>query len=52
MEYFASSRGFALSRRNMEAEPAGALAKKAEGNQRSTLLFRYRDSPEEIQEEC
>jgi len=28
------------------------LAKKEEGNQRSTTLFRYRDSPEEIQGEC
>jgi hypothetical protein len=28
-----------------------ALAKKEEGNQKSTSLFRYRDSPEEIQGE-
>jgi hypothetical protein len=28
------------------------LAKKEEGNQRSRTLFRYRDSPEEIQGEC
>jgi len=28
------------------------LAKKEEENQRSTALFRYRDSPEEIQGEC
>jgi hypothetical protein len=27
------------------------LAKKEEGNQRNTTLFRYRDSPEEIQGE-
>jgi len=32
----------------MEAEPACALAKKEEGNQKSASLFRYRDSPEEI----
>jgi hypothetical protein len=29
-----------------------ALAKKEEGNQKSTSLFRYRDSPKEIQGEC
>jgi hypothetical protein len=28
------------------------LAKKEEVNQRSTTLFRYRDSPEEIHGEC
>ena len=28
------------------------LAKKREGNPRSIALFRYRDSPEEIQGEC
>jgi len=28
------------------------LAKKEEGNQRSTALFRYRDLPEEIQGKC
>jgi hypothetical protein len=36
----------------MEAEPACALAKKEEGNKKSASLFRYRDSPEEIQGEC
>ena len=36
----------------MEAEQACALAKKEEGNQKSASLFRYRDSPEEIQGEC
>jgi len=29
-----------------------ALAKKEEGNRKGTSLFRYRDSPEEIQGEC
>jgi hypothetical protein len=28
------------------------LAKKEEGTQKNTTLFRYRDSPEEIQGEC
>jgi hypothetical protein len=36
----------------MEAEQARILAKKEEGDQRNTALFRYRDSPEEIQGEC
>jgi hypothetical protein len=35
----------------MEAEHACALAKKEEGDLRSASLFRYRDSPEEIQED-
>jgi hypothetical protein len=35
----------------MEAEPACAPVKKEEGSQKSTSLFRYRDSPEEIQGE-
>ena len=33
----------------MEAEPAYPLATKEGGNQKSPSLFRYRDSPEEIQ---
>jgi len=36
----------------MEAEPAYALAEREEENQKSALLFRYRDPPEEIQGEC
>jgi hypothetical protein len=28
------------------------LSKKEKGSQRNTALFRYRDSPEEIQGEC
>ena len=36
----------------MEAEPACALAEKEEENQRKHSLFRYRDSPEEIQGEA
>jgi hypothetical protein len=35
----------------MEEELAYELAKKAEENQKSTSLFRYRDLPEEIQGE-
>jgi hypothetical protein len=35
----------------MEAEHACPLAKKEEGDLRSASLFRYRDSPEEIQED-
>jgi hypothetical protein len=36
----------------MEAESACALAKKEKGNQKNASLYRYRDSPEEIQGEC
>jgi len=34
----------------MEIGQSCALDKKKEGNQKSLSLFRYRDSPEEIQE--
>jgi len=43
---------FRVVTRKHEEEPACALAKKEEGNQKSASLFRYRDSPEEIQGEC
>ena len=36
----------------MEAESVGALSEQEDGTQKNTPIFRYRDSPEEIQEEC
>jgi len=35
----------------MEAESACAMAEQEDGNQKNNPIFRYRDSPEEIQEE-
>ena len=43
---------FRVVTRKHEEEPACALAKKAEENQKRTSLFRYKDSPEEIQGEA
>jgi len=36
----------------MEAEKAVCWPRKRRENQRNASLFRYRDSPEEIQGEC
>jgi hypothetical protein len=46
---------FALFRVITRKHGGGAgriLSKKEKGSQRNTALFRYRDSPEEIQGEC
>jgi hypothetical protein len=43
---------FRVVTRKHESRAGRALAKKEEGNQKSTSLFGYRDSPEEIQGEC
>jgi hypothetical protein len=52
VEYFASSHAFAFSQENMEMESAYALAETEAEKQMSDSLFRYRDSPEEIQGKC
>jgi hypothetical protein len=40
---------FRVARENMEAETACVVTEKEEDNRERTSLFRYRDSPEEIQ---